>query len=124
MTTESPARAGTLAEQQAAVVRALVAGAQPPPGFDADDLAATARGLLHKRADEVKRRFPRLAHAAGPDFSARYMEWARTRPKTTTAEDAVAFADDLGLPSPRSKAAWLHRWGMRRSDRSARPATR
>lgn len=110
MTTESVRSSATLAEQQAAIVRALVAGAEPPPGFDADDLAATAHGLLHKRVDEVARRFPALAIAAGPDFHGRYLEWARTRPKTTTAEDAAAFAEHAGLPDPRPRRS---RWPIR-----------
>ncbi|AYF76024.1 hypothetical protein D7D52_21735 [Nocardia yunnanensis] len=91
----------TLAQRQAALVRALVAGDAAPAGFDAGDLAATAHGLLHKRAEEVRRRFPHLAHAVGADFTARYLEWARTRPKTTTVGDAAAFARALGLPDPR-----------------------
>ncbi|MGW4530537.1 hypothetical protein ACWEOI_06265 [Nocardia sp. NPDC004340] len=103
MTIDSERAAGTLAEQQAAIVRALVAGDSPPPGFDTGDLAATAHGLLHKRADEVARRFPGLAVAAGPDFRARYLEWARTRPKTSTPEDAAAFAASAGLPDPRPR---------------------
>ncbi|GAB0106637.1 hypothetical protein JMUB6875_56230 [Nocardia sp. JMUB6875] len=100
MNGENPEAAGTLAQRQEALVRALVAGADTPAGFDAQDLAATAHGLLHKRADEVRRRFPRLAHAVGPDFTARYLDWARTRPKTTTVDDAVAFAREFGLPDP------------------------
>ncbi|GAB3212085.1 hypothetical protein [Nocardia tengchongensis] len=110
MTTESVRSTVTLAEQQAAIVRALVAGAEPPTGFDAGDLAATAHGLLHKRVDEVARRFPGLVLAAGPDFHGRYLEWARTRPKTTTAEDAAAFAEHAGLPDPRPHRA---RWPIR-----------
>ncbi|MCU1645924.1 MAG: hypothetical protein JWN03_6199 [Nocardia sp.] len=98
---------GSLAEQQAAVVRALVAGAAVPPGFDASDLSATAHALLHKRADEVAHRFPLLAHSCGPDFTARFLEWARTRPKTTTAEDAAAFANHIDIPLPRRK--WWQR---------------
>ncbi|MEC3914323.1 hypothetical protein [Nocardia sp. CDC160] len=100
---ESDRATGTLAQRQAALVRALVAGGDPPAGFDADDLTATAHGLLHKRADEVRRRFPRLVHALGSDFTDRYVEWARTRPKTTTTDDAAAFARDLGLPDPTPK---------------------
>lgn len=92
---------GPLAEQQAALVRALVAGAEAPAGFDADALAATAHALLHKRADEAARRFPLLAHACGTDFTAEFMAWASTRPKITTAADAAAFASELGLPPPR-----------------------
>ncbi|GAM44933.1 hypothetical protein NSK11_contig00011-0013 [Nocardia seriolae] len=89
---------------------ALVAGAAVPPGFDAADLAATAQGLLHKRAHEVARRFPHLALAAGPDFTARYVEWARTRPKTTTIADAAAFASEFGLPGPGPNRARRSRW--------------
>lgn len=95
-----------LAQQQAALVRALVAGAEPPPGFDADALSATSHALLHKRADEVSRRFPLLSHACGADFTARYMEWARTRPKISTAADAAAFAQYLGVPPPRAESRW------------------
>ncbi|MEV6770689.1 hypothetical protein AB0N05_18905 [Nocardia sp. NPDC051030] len=98
--------AGTLAERQAALVRALVAGAPVPPGFDAPDVSATAHALLHKRADDVARRFPLLAHQCGPEFTARFLEWARDRPKTTTAQDAAAFARQLGLPEPQRHEGW------------------
>ncbi|MFB8008606.1 hypothetical protein [Nocardia sp. NPDC056000] len=92
---------GTLAEQQAALVRALVAGAAAPPGFDAGDISAAAHALLHKRAEEVAHRFPVLAHNCGQEFTARFMAWARTRPKVSTAADAAAFATELGLAPPR-----------------------
>lgn len=112
MSGEKSEAAATLAQRQEALVRALVAGAATPAGFDGPDLAATAHGLLHKRADEVRRRFPGLAHAVGSDFTARYVDWARTRPKTTTVDDAVAFAREVGLPDPipkrgvRSRLRW------------------
>ncbi|MFE3191326.1 hypothetical protein ACFXHA_20110 [Nocardia sp. NPDC059240] len=111
---EPAGEAGTLAHQQAALVRALVAGDAVPAGFDAEDLAATTHGLLHKRAEEVRRRFPQLAHAAGTDFVGRYVEWARTRPKTSTPEDAAAFAGELGLPDPRPAGRARLRWPTRR----------
>ncbi|WP_157556719.1 hypothetical protein [Nocardia acidivorans] len=105
---------GTLAEQQAALVRALVAGAPAPAGFDAADISATAHALLHKRADEVARRFPLLAHACGGDFPAKFMQWASTRPKSSTAADAAAFAAALGLPPPgHASRNPLHRWRKR-----------
>ncbi|GAB2523225.1 hypothetical protein [Nocardia heshunensis] len=104
----------SLAQRQAELVRALVAGAAAPAGFDAGDLAATTHGLLHKRAEEVRRRFPLLAHAVGSDFVARYVEWARTRPKTSTPEDAAAFARALGLPDPRPAGRARLRWPTRR----------
>ncbi|MRH86492.1 hypothetical protein GFY24_03230 [Nocardia sp. SYP-A9097] len=102
MTEPGPGTTASLAEQQAALVRALVAGAQVPAGFDTADISATAHALLHKRAGEVAQRFPLLAHTCGPDFTARFMTWARTRPKISTAADAAAFATELGLPPPRS----------------------
>ncbi|MGX1804994.1 hypothetical protein ACWIGI_04710 [Nocardia sp. NPDC055321] len=98
----APAPQPSLAEQQAALVRALVAGAAAPPGFDAADLAATAHALLHKRAGEVAARFPVFAYACGPEFTARFLEWAATRPKTTTAADAAAFAAHVGVPPPKT----------------------
>ncbi|MFE9579366.1 hypothetical protein ACFYO1_23475 [Nocardia sp. NPDC006044] len=91
-----------LAERQAALVRALVAGSPVPDGFDADAVAAAARALLHKRAGEVARRFPLLVHACGNDFTARFVAWAADRPKTTTAADATAFAEHAGLAPPAS----------------------
>ncbi|AFU06157.1 hypothetical protein [Nocardia brasiliensis] len=89
-----------LAAQQAALVRALVAGAPVPAGFDCADVAAAAHALLRKRADEVARRFPMLAQACGPDFRERFLAWADGRSKTSTAADATAFAASQGLPAP------------------------
>ncbi|RDI67905.1 hypothetical protein [Nocardia pseudobrasiliensis] len=93
----------TLAEQQRALVRALVAGGPPPPGFDPGDLTATAHALLHKRAGEVARRYPLLAHARGATFTADFIAWARDHPKTTTAADAAAFAAHTGAPPPKPR---------------------
>ncbi|MEU0871383.1 hypothetical protein [Nocardia brasiliensis] len=100
-----------LAEQQAALVRALVAGASVPAGFDRADVAAAAHALLRKRADEVARRFPTLAQACGPDYRERFRAWADGRPKTSTVADATAFAAYLGLPAPSGTAA--KRWPRR-----------
>ncbi|ASF10976.1 hypothetical protein NBRGN_062_01900 [Nocardia brasiliensis NBRC 14402] len=97
-----------LAEQQAALVRALVAGAPVPAGFDRAAVAAAAHALLRKRADEVARRFPMLAQACGPDYRERFLAWADGRPKTSTAADAAAFAAYLGLPAPSGTTA--KRW--------------
>ncbi|MGV9712916.1 hypothetical protein ACWDTI_19895 [Gordonia sp. NPDC003424] len=41
-----------LARRQAELVRALVDGGEPPPGFDEAALAAAAKVLRHKRADQ------------------------------------------------------------------------
>ncbi|MEU1983659.1 hypothetical protein [Nocardia sp. NPDC019395] len=109
----------SLAERQAALVRALVAGEAVPPGFDRDAVRAAAHALLHKRARETAARFPALVHATGPDFTARYIDWARDRPKTGTAADALRFARDNGVrwspekPGPGARIARLLR--IRRS---------
>ncbi|QLY34018.1 hypothetical protein H0264_00450 [Nocardia huaxiensis] len=87
-----------MAQRQEELVRALVAGGEVPAGFDPAALGATAHALLHKRAEEVAHRFPRLAHDAGPEYTAKYIAWARTRPKVSTAADAEAFAADHDLP--------------------------
>jgi hypothetical protein len=104
----------TLAERQAALVRALVAGTAVPAGFDVDAIGAAADALLYKRAGEVARRFPLLAHACEGDFTARFTAWARTHPKTTTSADAAAFAAAAGIdwnaaPRRREKTRWWHR---------------
>ncbi|WP_280497494.1 hypothetical protein [Nocardia asiatica] len=92
-----PPEAATLAERQAALVRALVAGAAVPAGFDADAVGAAANALLSKRADEVARRFPLLVHACDGEFTTAFTGWARDNPKMTTAADASAFAAAAGI---------------------------
>ncbi|MEV6556703.1 hypothetical protein AB0M22_13365 [Nocardia sp. NPDC051756] len=104
-----------LAERQAALVRALVAGSPAPDGFDTDSVAAAARALLHKRAGEVARRFPLLAHACGDDFTARFIDWAADKPKTSTASDATTFAEHAGIALPVSATARGRRSFLRRS---------
>ena len=58
-----------LAERQAALVAALVAGASDPPGFDPARLAAARRALLRKRAGEAAKHWPVLAASLGPRWS-------------------------------------------------------
>lgn len=106
-----------LAERQAALVRALVAGGPVPDGFDTDSVVAAARALLHKRADEVARRFPLLAHAGGEDFTARFIAWAADRPKTSTASDATAFAEHAGIALPATGASSRGRRSLLRRSR-------
>ncbi|MBL1073059.1 hypothetical protein JK358_01490 [Nocardia sp. 2] len=98
-----PTAPGMLAQQQAALVRALVAGGEIPPGFDRADITATVKALLHKRAEEVAARYPLLAHECGPGFAAKYTAWAHARPKISTAADAEAFAADHDLASHRPR---------------------
>ena len=61
-----------LAERQAALVAALVAGAPDPPGFDPVRLAATRRALLCKRAGEAAKHWPVLAAALGHRWAATF----------------------------------------------------
>ncbi|MEV0106885.1 hypothetical protein AB0H42_11175 [Nocardia sp. NPDC050799] len=92
-----------LADRQAALVRALVAGEPVPAGFDPAVVGAVAHALLHKRAREVAARHPDLVYATGPDFTERFVEWARNRPKDGTTADALRFARERGVPWPASR---------------------
>ena len=92
----------SLAEDQQALVRALVAGGPVPAGFDAGRVDAAARALLRKRADDVARAWPVLM--SDPATRARFVRWADGRPRTTSFADGAAFAKDLraagALPRP------------------------
>ncbi len=102
-----------LAAQQAALVRALVAGGPVPDGFDPADLATTERALLRKRAQEVARRFPMLAYECGDNYQDLYCAWAKDRPKISTLADARAFAEHMGIgPPPKPRFQWFRRWRL------------
>jgi hypothetical protein len=64
-----PRATADLAERQAALVAALVAGAPDPPGFDPARLAAARRALLRKRAGEAAKHWPVLAASLGSRWS-------------------------------------------------------
>jgi hypothetical protein len=90
-----------LAAEQAALVRALVAGAPPPGGFDADRVGATATALLAKRAGEVAKAWPALAASYGPGWREAFAAWAAGRPPPPAAAggalaDGLAFATAPG----------------------------
>ncbi|MGQ4618740.1 hypothetical protein [Nocardia sp. R7R-8] len=114
----------TLAQRQAALVRALVAGAAVPSGFDAEAVGAAADALLRKRSGEVARRFPLLVHACQGDFTARFTAWARNHPKTTTSADAAAFASAAGIDwrvAPRRRVTTRWRFPRRRASDDSTP---
>lgn len=69
-----------LAERQAKLVSALVAGGASPDGFDAARVALTARTLVNKRLREVARAWPELVAALGARFAARFTEFATSHP--------------------------------------------
>jgi transposase InsO family protein len=75
----------SLAEEQEALVRALVAGAPLPEGFDAVRVGAAARALLRKRTGEVLLVWPALDAGA-------FVEWAADRPTQGSWRDGWDFA--------------------------------
>lgn len=82
----------SLADRQAALVAALVAGADAPPGFDPWRLDAARRALLSKRAGEAARAWPLLAAAYGDGWAPAFAAWARTRPNRGSLRDGWDFA--------------------------------
>ncbi|MFI7514135.1 hypothetical protein ACIBVK_11660 [Micromonospora echinofusca] len=86
---------GDLAERQAALVAALVAGGPAPAGFDPAALAAAGAALLRKRAGEVARHWPLLAAGLGPQWSATFARWASGRPTGGSLRDGWDLARDL-----------------------------
>ncbi|WP_091639041.1 hypothetical protein [Micromonospora pallida] len=94
---------GDLAARQAALVAALVAGADPPPGFDLRRFGAAREALLRKRAGEVARHWPLLAAGLGHAWPATFVRWAATRPTRGGLRDGWDLARELragdGLPA-------------------------
>ncbi|MEU7949421.1 hypothetical protein AB0C50_32475 [Micromonospora taraxaci] len=94
-------RAG-LAERQAELVAALVAGGPPPAGFAPGPLAATRAALLRKRAGDVARHWPLLAAGLGVGWSTTFADWAARRPTAGSLRDgwdlARALRDQHALP--------------------------
>jgi hypothetical protein len=110
----------SLAEDQAALVAALVAGAALPDGFDAERVRVAREALLRKRAGEVAMAWPVLAasvvdphsggtskaafvvdpHSGGtskaafvsPQWTVEFREWARDRPTAGSYRDGLEFA--------------------------------
>ncbi|MFI6822447.1 hypothetical protein ACIBJE_16055 [Micromonospora sp. NPDC050187] len=93
---------GDLAARQAALVAALVSGADPPPGFDTHRLAAARDALLRKRAGHVAGHWPLLAAGLGDAWPATFARWAATRPTRGGLRDGWDLARALragdGLP--------------------------
>ncbi|MGW1452351.1 hypothetical protein ACWCO3_29380, partial [Micromonospora sp. NPDC002411] len=87
-------RAG-LAERQAELVAALVAGGPPPAGFAPGPLAATRAALLRKRAGDVARHWPLLAAGLGVGWSTTFADWAARRPTAGSLRDGWDLARAL-----------------------------
>ncbi len=94
-TPSGPGGPGDLAERQAALVAALVAGAEVPTGFDAERVSAARSALLVKRADEVAEAWPLFAVSLGADWRNRFAGWAAGRRPVGALRDGWDFARDL-----------------------------
>ncbi|WP_163510410.1 hypothetical protein [Fodinicola acaciae] len=84
-----------LAARQRELVRALVAGAAAPAGFDESRVRATARALLSKRAGEIAATWPRLRVGLDDRFRQLFFDWADGRPPLGALVDGFLFAGDL-----------------------------
>ena len=81
-----------LAGQQAALVAALVAGADVPAGFDAARVRAATDALLRKRAGEVAAQWPALRASLGAQWYPSFAAWAAGRPPLGSLRDGWDFA--------------------------------
>jgi hypothetical protein len=89
-----------LADQQAALVTALLTRGEPPPDFDAVRLRAAASSLARKRAGATARAWPGLARALGCRFGglfAGYAESATLPRRGGPLADGRAFARWLAV---------------------------
>jgi hypothetical protein len=90
----------TLADQQAAIVAALVGGAEVPPGFDPHRVRATSAALLRKRSGEVAAAWPLMAAAYGKSWTATFGAWAALHPPAGSLRDGWDFARWAGDSLP------------------------
>jgi hypothetical protein len=82
-----------LAARQAALVAALVAGAEVPTRLDADRVRIQAAALLRKRGRSVAHVQPELTWALGESFWTVFTAYAAGRPRQCcSAHDAADFA--------------------------------
>lgn len=106
----------TLADRQAELVRTLVAGAATPPGFHEPHLAAARSALLSKRADEVRRVWPVLAHSYADRWRTVFATWATGRPPLGALRDGWEFARENPPEGAAAVELMLFQttWGYRR----------
>ena len=105
-----------LARRQAALVAALVAGGQTPPGFDETRVRSAAVALVRKRASDVAKAWPLLRASLGPQWGLEFATWAAGRPSPGPLRDGWDFARHLaarvGLEAPAKQELAEHeiRW--------------
>ncbi|TDU06018.1 hypothetical protein EDD99_4561 [Streptomyces sp. 846.5] len=106
-----------LAAAQAALLSALVAGADAPPGFDADRLRVQSHALLAKRTRQAAAHHGWLTQALpAADYRAHFTAYAAAHPLRAGSggshADATAFEGYLrerGLLPPAVKPRWWQR---------------
>lgn len=109
-----------LAERQAALVAALVAGAPVPEGFDPSLIDAARRALLRKRSGDVARQWPLLAASFGPRWPAAFAAWADGRRTEGAFQDGLAFARSLPLTGAAADELAERERGLRSRSRLSR----
>ena len=97
---DAPDARAELGRAQAVLVRALVAGGAPPPGFDPGRLAAASSALVDKRAREVAKAWPALARALGPRLAETMRARAAAHPPPASGG---AVVDGLALLTRRAR---------------------
>lgn len=80
--------------RQAALLGALVANADLPPGFDVERAHLARHALVRKRARAVARAWPALVASLGRSFGQSFAVYAQQNPAT---RDPDAVADGLGF---------------------------
>ncbi|MFE7425716.1 DUF692 domain-containing protein [Streptomyces sp. NPDC057545] len=103
-----------VAVAQTALLRALVAGAPAPPGFDERRLGVQSRALASKRAGVVAKVAPELPEILGSGYREAFLAYAGRRPMSGGyRRDALDFAEELlstGRPADRAARRRLTRW--------------
>jgi hypothetical protein len=102
-----------LAEQQAELLRALLAGGEPPAGFDRDRLDVETTVLRDKRRRVTAYLRPDLFDALGARFAGLFTEYAVAQPKSVdlrAREDADAFARWLADRGELREPKWWRRF--------------
>jgi hypothetical protein len=89
-----------LARRQAELIASLVGEEPPPSGFDAARLRVAAAGLRSKRSRAIRKSWPQLARALGPDFAAaveRHVRVVTSAPPSGALGDGRALARSLAV---------------------------
>jgi hypothetical protein len=95
----------SLADQQAELVAALVAGGPLPAGFDSARVGAAREALLRKRCGEVAAVWPVLAASLGPQWTVVFTSWAGDRPPGGSLRDGWDLARQLATEGRLPEAA-------------------